>query len=203
MINRHLVHLWRQMKIHLILTRVYLYQICCLCYCCYAKTSSSSVQKRHSKVYGNPITPSFYSIYPWNWGNSVFIETKTILSRQICKIFSYFTCSTNTGTLSIGVGFLSRSQSRVPTSSFSEDFTKSTIVLQKLFCLLHHKIQFQTVLKTFQSILFYCFFFSILQDVFLQSIATKEFYRMKKLYFRLNNCKNVTFNFLILCLFSL
>jgi len=30
--------------------------------CCYAKTSSSAVQKRHSKVYGNPIAPSFYSI---------------------------------------------------------------------------------------------------------------------------------------------
>ena len=33
-----------------------------LCYCCYAKTSSSAVQKRHSKVYGNPIAPSLYSI---------------------------------------------------------------------------------------------------------------------------------------------
>ena len=35
-----------------------------LYYCCYAKTSSSAVQKRHSlsKVYGNPIAPSFYSI---------------------------------------------------------------------------------------------------------------------------------------------
>ena len=37
-----------------------------LCYCCYAKTSSSAVQKRHSKVYGNPIAPSFYSISPWS-----------------------------------------------------------------------------------------------------------------------------------------
>ena len=27
------------------------------CYCCYAQTSSSAVQKRHSKVYGNPIAP--------------------------------------------------------------------------------------------------------------------------------------------------
>ena len=26
-------------------------------YCCYSKTSSSAVQKRHSKVYGNPIAP--------------------------------------------------------------------------------------------------------------------------------------------------
>ena len=33
-----------------------------LYYCCYAKTSSSAVQKRHSKVYGNLIAPSFYSI---------------------------------------------------------------------------------------------------------------------------------------------
>ena len=28
------------------------------------KISSSAVQKRHSKVYGNPITPFFYSISP-------------------------------------------------------------------------------------------------------------------------------------------
>ena len=62
MINRNLAHLWRQMKIHRILTHVCLYQIGCLCYCCYAKTSSSAVQERHSKVYGNPIAPSFYSI---------------------------------------------------------------------------------------------------------------------------------------------
>ena len=33
-----------------------------LYYCCYAKTSSSAVHKRHRKVYGNPIAPSFYSI---------------------------------------------------------------------------------------------------------------------------------------------
>ena len=57
MINRHLASLVRQMKIH-----VCLHQIGCLCYCCYAKTSSSAVQKRHSKVYGNHVFPSFYSI---------------------------------------------------------------------------------------------------------------------------------------------
>ena len=28
------------------------------------KTSYSAVQKRHSKMYGNPIAPSFYSISP-------------------------------------------------------------------------------------------------------------------------------------------
>ena len=33
-----------------------------LYYCWYTKTSSSEVQKRHSKVYGNLIAPSFYSI---------------------------------------------------------------------------------------------------------------------------------------------
>ena len=33
-----------------------------LYYCCYAKTSSPATQKRHSKVYGNPIAPSLYSI---------------------------------------------------------------------------------------------------------------------------------------------
>ena len=33
-----------------------------LYYCCYAKTSSPAVQIRHSKVYGNPIVPSLYSI---------------------------------------------------------------------------------------------------------------------------------------------
>ena len=60
MIYRHLVHLWRQ--IHCILTHVCLHQIGCLYYCCYAKTSSPAVQKRHSKVFGNPIAPSFYSI---------------------------------------------------------------------------------------------------------------------------------------------
>ena len=33
-----------------------------LYYCCYAKTSSPAVQIRHSKVYGKPYCPSFYSI---------------------------------------------------------------------------------------------------------------------------------------------
>ena len=30
--------------------------------CCYAKTSSPAAKIRHSKVYGNPIAPSLYSI---------------------------------------------------------------------------------------------------------------------------------------------
>ena len=60
--NIHLVHLWRQMQIHPILTHVCLHQIGCLYYCCYAKTSSPAAQIRHSKVYGNPIDPSLYSI---------------------------------------------------------------------------------------------------------------------------------------------
>jgi len=45
------------MKIHRILTHVCLHY-----YFCYAKTSSPAVQKRHSKVYGNPNAPSLYSI---------------------------------------------------------------------------------------------------------------------------------------------
>ena len=50
------------MKIYRILTHVCLHLIGFLYYCCYAKTSSPAVQKRHSKVYGNPIAPSLYSI---------------------------------------------------------------------------------------------------------------------------------------------
>ena len=50
------------MKIHRILTHVCLHHIGCLSYCCYAITSSPAVQIRHSKVYGNPIAPSLYSI---------------------------------------------------------------------------------------------------------------------------------------------
>ena len=42
-----------------------LFIICVIVYnlydCYYAKTSSPAVQIRHSKVYGNPIAPSFYS----------------------------------------------------------------------------------------------------------------------------------------------
>ena len=45
-------------------------------YCCYAKTSTSAVQKRHSKVYGNPIAPSFYSIL---LGNTVNIMHFTVV----------------------------------------------------------------------------------------------------------------------------
>ena len=54
--NLHLTPEMRQMSVYH------------LCYClqslcfCYAKTSSSAVQKRHSKVYGNLIAPLFYSI---------------------------------------------------------------------------------------------------------------------------------------------
>ena len=57
MINRHLVNLWRQMKIHRILIYVFLHQIGCIYYCFYAKSSSPAVQIRHSKVYGNHYCP--------------------------------------------------------------------------------------------------------------------------------------------------
>ena len=47
-------------------------------YCCYAKTSSSAVQKRHSKVYGNPIAPSLGKIIKqskmYKTQNAVFIK---------------------------------------------------------------------------------------------------------------------------------
>ena len=76
MINRHLAHLWCQMKIHRILTHVCLHQIGCLCYCCYAKTRSSAVQKRHSKVYTETLAPSFYSILLDN-----------IYGRQAAKVY--------------------------------------------------------------------------------------------------------------------
>ena len=38
-----------------------------LYYCCYAKNSSSAAQKRHSKVYGNPIAHTLYSILLGNY----------------------------------------------------------------------------------------------------------------------------------------
>ena len=50
------------MKIHRLLNHVCLHLIDCFCNCCYAETSSSAVQKRHSKVYGKPIASSLYSI---------------------------------------------------------------------------------------------------------------------------------------------
>ena len=62
-----------------------------LYYCCYAKTSSSAVQKRHSKVYGKPIAPSLYSISPWcmvytepDRTNFLFIHIAYIRERNIC-----------------------------------------------------------------------------------------------------------------------
>ena len=95
MIDRHLAHLWCQMKIHriTILTHVCLHQIGCLCYCYYAKTSSSAVQKRHSKVYGKSIAPSFYSISPWVIHELIiqdvlrynFFKTKTDILAKNCK----------------------------------------------------------------------------------------------------------------------
>ena len=49
-----------------------------LYYCCYAKTISSAVQKRHSKVYGNRIAPSFYLILL----DSMYLHCKHCLTRQ-------------------------------------------------------------------------------------------------------------------------
>ena len=41
---------------------MFVYCLCYWSYCCYAETSSSAVQKRHSKVYGKYIAPSLYPI---------------------------------------------------------------------------------------------------------------------------------------------
>ena len=63
MINRHLAHLWCEMKIHRILTQVYLLQIGCLCLLLLRKNQFfSSPKTSQQSVYGNPIAPSFYSI---------------------------------------------------------------------------------------------------------------------------------------------
>ena len=86
MINRHLAHLWRQMKIRRILTHVCLHQIGCLCYCCYAKTSSSAVQKRHSKVYGNLIAPPSIQ-FSWVRPESLIIMKYAVRSR--CSFLAY------------------------------------------------------------------------------------------------------------------
>ena len=92
MINRHLAHLQRQMEIHRILTHVCLHQIGCLCYCCYAKTSSSAVQKRHRKVYGNPIAHSFYSILLGWWKRRCKMRLKAFVSiDHVCTIGRYGT----------------------------------------------------------------------------------------------------------------
>ena len=74
------------MKIHRILTHVCLHVIGCLYYCCYAKTSSPAVQKRHSKVYGNPIAPSFYLISPWSWAENIKIVDIEINAFNNLKI---------------------------------------------------------------------------------------------------------------------
>ena len=59
-----------------------------LYYCCYAKTSSSAVQKRHSKVYEKP--PSLYSISPWyKWYTGMY---KLYTEDLQCKFkFTNFT----------------------------------------------------------------------------------------------------------------
>ena len=131
MINRHLAHLWLQMKIHRILTHACLHQIGCLCYCCYAKTSSSAVQKRHSKVYGNLIAPSFYLILlgedDMNYLIYFYLGIQQNICIQICKK------NIATGTLmSLFTVFCSCS------------YLKSTAVSVS-YSLLQFKLQFLTV----------------------------------------------------------
>ena len=74
------------MKIHRILTHVCLHY-----YFCYAKTSSPAVQKNHSKVYGNPIPPSLYSILlAWEGLTLICISLarKCMLSANWCATMS-------------------------------------------------------------------------------------------------------------------
>ena len=59
-----------------------------LYYCCYAKTRSSAVQKRHSKLYGNPIAPSFYTI--------LLVSVCISLSLHYSTV-QYMTCSISKG----------------------------------------------------------------------------------------------------------
>ena len=62
-----------------------------LYYCCYAKTSSSAVQKRHSKVYGKPIAPSLCSILlgaqdPFNFDADLDPSPESALETNVTNI---------------------------------------------------------------------------------------------------------------------
>ena len=54
-----------------------------LYYCFYAKTSSPAAQIRHSKVYGNPIAPSLYSILLGIFKTSLYIY---IFQDEKCRL---------------------------------------------------------------------------------------------------------------------
>ena len=62
MVNRNLVSTRGELNRGVILSIVNKHESSNARDFCYAKTSSSEVQKRQSKVYGNHIAPSFYSI---------------------------------------------------------------------------------------------------------------------------------------------
>ena len=54
-------------------------------YCCYAKTSSPVVQKRHRKVYENPISPSWYSILLGSEHPECSFMVQTVRSLRLCR----------------------------------------------------------------------------------------------------------------------
>ena len=61
------------------------------CYCCYAETSSSAAQKRHSKVYGKPIAPALYSILlaanTQKSGYTRIVQYLNSLQTKYCTLF--------------------------------------------------------------------------------------------------------------------
>ena len=166
MINRHLAHLWLYMKIHRILTHACLHQIGCLCYCCYAINSSSAVQKRHSKVYGNLIAPSFYSILLGEDNmNYLGIQQNIYVSRFVRKI------QLDTGTLmSLFTVYCSCSylQSTAVAVSYS------LLQFQFQFLTVYYSFSFSSLQCTEVSVLTMycsCSSYSVLQLQFLQCTA--------------------------------
>ena len=148
MINRHLAHLWLYMKIHRILTHACLHQIGCLCYCCYAINSSSAVQKRHSKVYGNLIAPSFYSILLGEDNmNYLGIQQNIYVSRDTIEYICIQICKKNTaGYRNPNVFIYSVLQLQLLTEYCSCSFLQSTAVSVSVsYSLLQFQFQFLTV----------------------------------------------------------
>ena len=178
MINRHLAHLWLYMKIHRILTHACLHQIGCLCYCCYAINSSSAVQKRHSKVYGNLIAPSFYSILLGEDNmNYLGIQQNIYVSRFVRKI------QLDTGTLmSLFTVYCSCSylQSTAVAVSYS------LLQFQFQFLTVYYSFSFSSLQCTEVSVLTMycsCSSYSVLQLQFLQCTAVAVPYSVLQLQF--------------------
>ena len=168
MINRHLAHLWLYMKIHRILTHACLHQIGCLCYCCYAINSSSAVQKRHSKVYGNLIAPSFYSILLGEDNmNYLGIQQNIYVSRFVRKI------QLDTGTL-MSLFTVYCSCSYLQSTAVAVSYSLLQFQLQFQFLTVYYSFSFSSLQCTEVSVLTMycsCSSYSVLQLQFLQCTA--------------------------------